>query len=176
MIGDKVVVYTNDCSSELAGRVTLLAGVVESTSLYLLRAIEDTVSSLRRLEEFARSMASNALATAEDISACPVEAGKFVDPDHAAIEKLEAAIEGIDKHIPVIEAKKTSIDGDNTLQPHHCEILHAAYGSYLSTLEGLTEAAKILRSAIIRHDLAAEDVNSAKRYSSADDLIADLNC
>lgn len=167
---------TNDCSSELAGRVTLLADAVESSSLYLLRAIEDTVSSLRLLEGFARSMTSNALATAEEISGCAVQTGKFVDPDHAAIDKLEAALEAFDEHVPLIERKKASIDGDKALQPHHCDILHAAYGSYLSAMEGLSEAVKILRAAVIRHDLAAEDPDSAKRYSSADELIADLNC
>lgn len=148
------VVRTNDCSSELAGRVTLLAGHIESSSLYLLRAIEDTLVSLRRLENTAGAASAEVLAAAEKIAGCSVKKGHLIDPEGIALEKLNATLEMVENHVPEIERRRESFDRNATLCGH-VDVLSAACTSYLSTLESLAESVRVLIGAIRNHDVQA---------------------
>lgn len=150
--------------------LSTFVGAIEGTSLYVLRAIEQTVASLGRKQRLINALAESSLALTSQIRAEPPILGVLFDADDRMISSLENAAHMLETNLPQVITKKAAIDRDNALLPHHCEELHGAYDSYIDSIAGLIEAVKDLKGAVISHDLAAEKAPS-ESYESVPELL-----
>ena len=146
----------NEEASALADSVSAFAPVVETQSLYLLRAFESTLDNLGTETRAARSTAENAQKLTARVRAAKVVTGKLFDPDDAAISSIETGYRGLEEHLPVITVKKGAAEADKDLRPEQCDALVCGFDEYVDAVARLIESAKDLRAAIISHDLAAE--------------------
>jgi hypothetical protein len=164
---------TETITLALRDKLAALAPSMESSSLYLLRAIEQTVDSLQAEERFAEAMAAAARRLEGQIRAAVVATGCYLDPDDAAINQIEAGYRALEEYLPALLVKKAAIDADARLDGDQCELLHTAYDRCTAALTALVEASKDLRAAVIGHDLGAEPVDS-ESFDSAAVLAASL--
>lgn len=163
----------NECTDRLSGRVTALASSVESSSSYLLRAIEETVDSLQVEEQLAEALAAAARSLTAEIRATPIVTDCYIDTEDLAINKLEAGYRAVEERLPRMLLKKSAIDNDGRLDGEQSELLHIAYDRCIAALAGLVEASKDLRASIISHDLSAEPAPS-EAFDSPAALIRSL--
>jgi hypothetical protein len=160
--------------SDLSDRLSAFGTSVEGTSLYLLRAIENTVDNLEAGERLARATSEHASLLASTIRQREAVVGHMLDPDDKAINDLESAYRALEQSLPKMLLKKESIDRDDQLGEHHCDLLHTAYERNISAFAELIESTKNLRAAVIAHDLAAEE-RSQQSFESMGELMGDLH-
>lgn len=160
--------------NDLSDRLSAFGASVEGTSLYLLRAIETTVDNLEAGERLARATTENASLLASVIRQKEPAVGQMLDPDDKVINELESAYRGLEQNLPKLLLKKEAIDKDDALKADHCELLHTAYDRIISAFAGLIESAKMLRAAVISHDLAAEP-RTQLSFESLGDMMNDLH-
>jgi len=172
-VGSPMKHATQITKSELSDRLSAFGASVEGTSLYLLRVIENTVDSLEAVERLARATSEHAKLLASNLRQKEVVIGQMLDPDDTAINAIEAGYRALEPNLPKMLLKKESIDHDDQLDEHHCELLHAAYDRNISALADLIESTKNLRAAVIAHDLAAEK-RSQQSFETVGELVGDL--
>ena len=97
----------------------------------------------------------------------------YIDPDDAAINKIETGYRAIEEQLPGLLVKKSAIDQDGRLDGEQCELLHIAYERCIAALAGLVEASKDLRAAVITYDLSAEPAPS-ETFDSPEELVSSL--
>jgi hypothetical protein len=165
-----VVTYT---ANPLRAKLAAFGSSVEGSSLYLLRAIDETVDSLQANEKLAIAVTELAERMTHDIQAARVEPGSYVDPEDTAINAIETGYRGLEELLPKLLAQKSSIDRDENLTDDQCELLHTAFDRCIRTFARLIEASKDLRAAVITHDLAAEP-RPPQYFDSPKELISSL--
>jgi hypothetical protein len=143
-------------NDRLQDQLNAFASSVEGTSLYVLRAIDQTVDALDAVEKLARAVSTVANDLAKRISGRTVKKERFIDPDDVGINALESGYRALEAYLPTALTKKRAIDGDSHLNSDHCELLHVAYDRNIQAIAQLIESLKELRAAVISHDLAAE--------------------
>jgi hypothetical protein len=173
MASGRVQMSTENPTIALRDKLTALAPSMEGSSLYLLRAIDETIDSLQAEERFAEAMAGAARRLEGEIRAAAVVTGCYLDSDDAAINQIEAGYRALEEYLPGLLVKKAAIDEDAQLDGDQCELLHTAYDRCTAALAALVEASKDLRAAVIGHDLAAEPP-PAEVFDSSEALIASL--
>ena len=149
------------------------APYAETTSLYLICAIERTVDSLHSKEDIAHAVAAKAVELTERIKGASVLPGQYLDPEDEAIDFFETGYKALEERLPALLTRKSAIDHDSKLGEDHCEMLRNSYDRAIDAVASLIEALKDVRAAIITHDLAAEPKPS-EQYESAADLIQSL--
>jgi hypothetical protein len=166
-----IVTYT---SHALRDRLSAFGTSVEGSSLYLLRAIDETVDSLQTEEKLAIATVENAEKMTREVQAASITPGVYIDPEDTAINGIESAYRALEEHLPKMIAKKASIDNDRDLNTDQSELLHIAYERCIETLAMLIEAMKNLRAAVISHDLAAEG-RPTQYFDSPKELVDSLH-
>jgi hypothetical protein len=147
---------TENDTAELRKELIALAPSVESSSLYLLHAIADTVDSLQKHEQLAGSISAVVRSLANRISRCEVVQECYIDPEDECINKIEASYRMVENELQNLLPKKAAINKDMRLDLEQQDLLHTAYDRCIAAFDELVEAAKTLRAATITHDLAAE--------------------
>jgi hypothetical protein len=150
------------------------APYAETSSLYLIRAIERTLDSLHSEEEIAHAVAAKAVELTKRIKGAPVFSGHYLDPNDESIDFFETGYKALEERLPALLTKKSAIDHDRQLGEDHCETLRNSYDRAIDAVASLIEALKDLRAAIITYDLAAEPKPS-EQYDSAGALIQSLH-
>jgi hypothetical protein len=158
----------------LQDQLDAFASSVEGTSLYVLRAIDQTVDALDAVEKLARAVSTIANDLAKRISGRTVKKGRFVDPDDIGINALESGYKTLEAYLPTALTKKRAIDGNSHLNGDQCELLHVAYDRNIEAIAQLIESVKELRAAVIRHDLAAE-LAPSEGFNTVEDLVNSLH-
>lgn len=164
---------TETTTIALRDKLTALAPSVEGSSLYLLRAIEETVDSLQADERLAEAVSVAARRLANLIRNASIQAGCYLDPEDESINKIEAGYRALEDELPRLLLKKAAIDEDARLDGEQCELLDMAYERSIAALAELVEASKDLRAATISHDLAAEPPPS-ETFDSPAELTASI--
>lgn len=145
-----------------------------TTSLVVLREIEQTVDSLTTIRNALSNVAALMHSKCIEVRQCDVEIGRYLDPEDTAIKLLKSAYQGLESHLSGLLVKKKAIDEDEVLNKDQQELLHDVYDDVLSACATTVEAAKDLRAAIIGHDLQAEPRNGSE-YASTDSLVDALH-
>jgi hypothetical protein len=161
-------------ANALRDRLSAFGSSVEGSSLYLLRAINQTVDSLQTEERLAAAVAEVAEKMTIDIQKSDIVLGSYVDPEDIAINGIEAGYRALEERLPSMLTWQSSIDRDASLNPDQCDLLHTAYDRCIGTIARLIEATKNLRAAVISHDLAAEP-RPTQYFDSPKDLISSLH-
>lgn len=144
------------CFDALTARSAKLASAAERTSLYVLRAIDETVESLSKLRRRLTPVTSSARDQEAKVRALKVHPEKYLDPEDQTIMSLERTYEALESSLAKYVLKRSCIDKDPELTSDHRALLHSSYEDALDAIAQLIEALKDLRAAIIAHDLAAE--------------------
>jgi len=153
--------------------LTAFAPTAEGVSLYLLRAINETVDSLQSLEKLANATSEAGEQLRKAITGRAVVEGSYLDADDTAINLFEAGIRALEEHLPTLLLRKGSIDGDSSLDASQADLLHTSYDRCIDSVACLIESMKNLRAAVITHDLAAEP-RPVQIFDSTEDLINSL--
>ena len=153
--------------------LTAFSAAVEGTSLYLLRAINQTVDSLQAREKLADATAQNCIDLSKRINEREPIEGRYLDSEDVIIDGIETAYKSLEEKLPSMVLRKASIDKDKKLNQEQCELLHSAYDLCMTALANLIEASKTLRASVISHDLRAEP-RTGKAFDSPEELVADL--
>lgn len=158
----------NKQPNTLAAQMAALARTAEGTSLYLLRAVDQTVDSLCWLAKALSGIGELAVLKRNEIREGKVLEGHYLDPEDKIISQLERATSHFENELPKLLISKGEIDKDHDLTADQKEMLHSAYGEALEEMAALVESVKDLRAAVISHDLAAEPRNVQAHESMAD--------
>lgn len=162
-------------AGHVAARLGAFVQTLEgTTSLALLRQIDDTVDTLLARGKAFRGLAGLAGMLAENVASLTAVPNDFIDPDDGVVRELKAAYDLVEGAIPKLLRGKAGIDADTRLQANHCDLLHSAYDEAIGAAGAMVEAMKDLRAAIIRHDLAAEPRDGGDIYETTASLIGDL--
>ncbi|MGQ0530641.1 MAG: hypothetical protein ACT4PG_12710 [Panacagrimonas sp.] len=161
-----------------AGAGEVLLGYSEAAtgvSLRLLRQIARTVDSLCEDEREIRGlvqMARGMTGVLRNIS----KSETFADWAYPIEDRLERALEGFRKAIPVVLRAKNSIEADERLSESHTDLLHTSYESYVDELARLEAALTGLLDSMIALDLRS-DSRGGPVYKDSKSLIASFsNC
>jgi hypothetical protein len=153
--------------------LTAFSASVEGTSLYLLRAINETVDALHAQEKLACATAENCLVLARRIDSREVCESRYLDPDDLIINGIEAAYKSLEDRLPSMVLGKSKIKRADSLTEEQFDLLHAAFDLCINAVAGLIEASKTMRASVIGHDLKAEPRNT-KVYDSPEELVASM--
>jgi len=160
---DKTSIFGH-AENRLRDLLIVFAPTVEGSSLYLLRAIDETVDSLQEIERFASAIIAEAHRFTVEIREAPVVAGHFLDPDDRAINRLEAGYGAIEERLPGMLLRKSAFV--ERLESDRSELLTIAFDRCIKTMATLVEAVKDLRAAVISRDLAAELAAPSESFES----------
>ena len=158
---------------QTGGRIAGIARSAEAATLGLLAAIDGTVDAMHGIAQVTRGFVKIIAAVCEQTAAARRTEGDYIDPDDVAIDMLAKTVATLKDILPVMIKKRASIDCDDRLKDHHCEALHAAYEDAMSATVELIDIVEATRTAIIRHDLAAEP-RSSEVFATVDALITNL--
>lgn len=164
-----------DFTSRFAAHAAAFARTAEGTSLYLLKAVEQTVDSLSSLSKVAAGFRDMSDIKASEIKELgrPKE-GFYLDPNDEVITALARCTSTIESELPkLLLSKKAAIDEDHELSADQCSLLHGAFDEALETVAAMIESVKDLRAVVIAHDLAAEPRGVAE-HNSVDGFIDSL--
>ena len=157
-----------------SGQIASLAVSSETSSLALLNAIEQTVTTLSAVAQVFDA-STRVLGEQRDyITASPLLVGQYIDPEDKAVEAVSRVTTSFCAAYQKLEEQRASVFEDARLQAHHSEALLDAYDMALAALSGMIDAWMEVRSAIITRDLAAEPRDD-EGFASVDALLADLH-
>lgn len=157
----------------LTARGAKVASAAERTSLYVLRAIDETVASLTKLRRRLAPVIASARDHEAKVRAAKVHPEKYLDPEDLTIMSLERAYESLESGLAKFVLKRSCIDKDPELTCDQRDLLHSSYEDALQAIAQLIEALKDLRAAIIAHDLAAEP-SARQTFQDCSSLIESL--
>jgi len=156
----------------LSRAVELAQGTV---SLDVLREIDRAVDMLADAVHRMNDETRQLLDIADNVKERPVVKGVFLDADDHAIDALAKAEVSLKERFSVIAVRHVAIDQDADLSSEHREDLHSAYEEWQAAATAKLQVMRVLRNAIIAHDLAAEDRDSRPRFDTVEELLADLH-
>jgi len=160
---------------ETGGRLASMAQYSETTSIFLLDAVDGTVAALQRKDALASGLARIVANATDEIATMPVVPGQYLDEDDVAVDALASAAERLKTKLARLVLQRTGIDQDRLLKDHHCDALHDAYESASGEIAELIELMQQARAAIIAHDMRAEPAEEMKTFATVDELTASLN-
>ncbi|RDH88682.1 MAG: hypothetical protein DIZ77_07280 [endosymbiont of Seepiophila jonesi] len=156
--------------------IQAFAGQVEesaTTSLDLLRAVDQTVDALSRqqrklmpnleMAHWLLGMLERAKVTHEAI-----------DPDGELDRGLERAEIATQSHVEVLKAKQDAAFRDSKLRDHHEEAVVAAYQETIGLASDIFDAVEALRIYIREFDADASG-STGQAFTSAEDIIEALD-
>lgn len=157
----------------MASQIGSFANAAEGASLELHNQVERTVDALCAKSRLLCGLGDLGASFVSALNAVPVRTGEYIDANDTLIAGLDSVADGFESALPILTLKKGAIDKDDRLHDSHCDMLHSAYDDMLNAVARLSEIAKDLRAAIIRHDLAAEP-RDGDSHGSGESLIASL--
>lgn len=153
-----------------------IVGIVRSTetvSLDLLQAVDATVDNLNAYAKIVDGLVVMLRGSLVEIESADVTECEYIDPDDIAIDGMARSADHFKDRLAKMVLRRSEIDKDNRLRGHHCEVLHDAYDLAMASLAEMIDILSLTRSAMIKHDLAAEP--RCKAFSTVEELIASLH-
>lgn len=160
-------------NSGLTSKLNAFAHMAEGTSLYLIRQIDQTVDALSADTKAAEAVTAASKVLSAELNDRTPETENYIDPEDQVLDSLKRSYESIEALLPKMLVMKASIDRDDRLKEHHCDLLHASYEEAISTFASMIESVKDLCASIIRHDLIAEP-RDIEEFTEFSDLVTVL--
>lgn len=172
----------NTCGFELQhdSFAALVQTVEGTTSLVTLRLIDNTVDALGSIRSTFSGLALQARTLAESVKDLRPLPDRYLDEKGAMVARLKACADDLECHRDDFRDRRSAIDDDDELQPHHCDMLHSSYEEADRSAEQLLQAMEDLRSAVIDfdyrvrrtetlvHNVRAESFENFKKLEEAD--------
>jgi len=164
---------TDDCNQFTSTDIKGLCSTAESISLDLLRAVENTVTGLSRIQDSLSWMLKNAYTYAEAVSNCSLESA--IDVEDTIIQQLKDAEAGIISAISTLNNKLDSAFSDPQLFGSHQDSVVSEFESTIGLFKELHAALGALRWAILEHNADFDPPSKEASVVSADDAIRYLH-
>ena len=133
----------------------LVATVEGTTSLVTLRHIDDTVDALRGIQKALSGLAMQARTLVESVKDMRPIPDRFLDEDGSMVRRLKVCSDEMECSLEDARIKRSTIDQNDELKQHHCDMLHSCYEEMDRSGEELLSAMEDLRRAVISFDTLA---------------------
>src|SRR5580658_5625044 len=98
-----------DGKDGLLDKLAAFGRCVESSSLYIVLAIDSTIDALQEVDQIARALALTCENITSEVSMNPVVAGRLLDPAGNVIDGLSAGQQRIDDLLPGLMAQSSAL-------------------------------------------------------------------
>jgi len=143
-----------DGKDGLLDKLAAFGRCVESSSDYIVLAIDGTIHALQEVDQIARALALTCENIANEISMNPVLAGCLLDPSRRVIDGLSAGHQRINDLLPGLIAQSAAVAKMEVSNQGQRDLLNFAFERCIESFGWVVDAAKKVRQGIVTHDLA----------------------
>jgi hypothetical protein len=140
---------------QIEGLCQTTGQTAETVSLGLLRAIDDTVESLRRARNAVEGLSKMTTSLTQSIKSC--DDGKVLDAESEVCGLLEIAEGALNSTLSMLSYKRLAAVRAPELNDHHEHAVVDAYDQTIETTSHLHDAIVDLRWAVMEHDADSEE-------------------
>lgn len=135
---------------------------VDNSSLYILLAIDSTISALQEVDQIARALALSGENINHEICTNPVLAGCLLDSSGEAADGLLSGRQRIEDLLPGLIAQNLALAKLEAADHSQRDLLSFAFERCIESFAWVIDAVKKLRQAIVAHDQTHESGLSEK--------------
>jgi hypothetical protein len=145
-----------DGKEGLLDKLAAFGRCVESSSLYIVLAIDSTIGSLQEVDQIARALALSCESMAHEISMNPLIAGCLLDPAGKVVDDLWACHQRIDELVPGLIAQSSQLAKMDVPDQRQRDLLSFAFERCVESFTWVIDGVRKVRQMIDTHNLAAE--------------------
>jgi len=138
------------------GRLAALGRCVDSSTIYIVLALDSTIHALEEVDQIARALTLSCDTTSREITMNPVLAGCLLDPTGEVVGGLWAGQQRIDQLLPGLVAQSSSLAQMDASDQGQRDLLIFAFERCIESFGWVVDAAKKLRQSILAHDMVGE--------------------
>jgi hypothetical protein len=127
---------------------------VDSSSIYIVLAIDTTIDALQEVDQIARALALTCENIGNEISTNPALAGRLLDPAGKVTDDLNVSQQRIRDLLPGLIAQSSALAKMGVPDQDQRDLLRFAFERCIESFGWVIDAAKKLRQGIVTHDLA----------------------
>ena len=142
-----------DGKDGLLDKLAAFGRCVDSSSLYIVLAIDSTIDALQEVDQIARALTLTCENITNEISMNPVVAGRRLDPAGNVNDGLSAGQQRIDDLLPGLMAQSCALAKMDVSDQGQRDLLNFAFERCLESFAWVLDAVQKLRQAIAAHDL-----------------------
>jgi hypothetical protein len=145
-----------DGKDGLLDKLAAFGRCVETSSLYIVLAIDSTIASLQEVDQIARALALSCDSIAQEISINPLVAGCLLDPARKVVDDLWACHQRIDELMPALIAQSSQLAKMDDPDQGQRDLLSFAFERCVESFCWVIDGVRKVRQLIDTHNLAAE--------------------
>jgi hypothetical protein len=145
-----------DANEGLLDKLAAFGRCVETSSLYIVLAIDGTISSLQEVDQIARALALSCESMAHEISMNPLVAGCLLDSAGKVVDDLRACHQRIDELVPGLIAQSSELARMDAPDQRQRDLLSFAFERCLESFAWVIDGVKKVRHLIDTHNLTTE--------------------
>jgi hypothetical protein len=146
-----------DGKDEPLEKLAVFGRHVESSSLYIVLAIDSSIDALQEVDQIARALALTCENVSHEISMNPVLAGSLLDPGRRVVDGLAAGRQRIHGLLPGLVAQRAALEKMDVPDHDQRDLLAFAFERCIESFGWVVDAVKKVRQAIVAHDLTDAD-------------------
>jgi hypothetical protein len=140
----------------LLDKLVAFGRCVDSSTIYILLAIDSTIDGLQEVDQIARALALTCENIRNDISTNAVLAGCLLDPSGRVIDGLSAGRQRINDLLPGLIAQSSALATMDGSDQGQRDLLNFAFERCIESFGWVVDAVMKVRQAIIVHDRTTE--------------------
>jgi hypothetical protein len=129
---------------------------VETSSLYIVLALDNTIGALQEVDQIARALALSCEGIAHEISMNHLIAGRVLDPAGKVVGDLWACHRRIDDLLPGLIAQSSALARMDVPHEHQRDLLNFAFERCIESFAWVIDGVKKVRRLIDAHNLEEE--------------------
>ncbi len=141
-----------DGKDGLLDKLAAFARCVENSSVYIVLAIDSTISALEEVDQIARALTLSCESITEEISMNPVLAGCLLDPAGKVFDALSSGRERFNDLLPGLIAQRSALAQMVVPDQGQRDILIFAFERCIESFGWVVGAVGKLRQGILTHD------------------------
>jgi hypothetical protein len=150
-----------DGKDALLDKLAAFGRCVESSSLYIVLAIDSTIDTLQEVDQIARALTLSCECITHEISANPILAGCLLDPARKVVDGLSAGHQRINDLLPGLIAQSSALAKMDTPDQGQRDLVNFAFERCIESFAWVVDAVKKVRQAIVTHDLSSNSHGAA---------------
>jgi hypothetical protein len=151
----------------LLEKLAAFARCVENSSLYMVLAIDSTISALEEVDQIARALTLSCESITHEISMNPVLAGCLLDPAGKVVEALSAARQRMEDLLPGLIAQSSALAQTAFPDQDQCDFLSFAFERSIESCGWILGAVMKLGQVIVTHDQTCPVPEDSLRSNAA---------
>ena len=160
-----------DGKDGLLDKLAAFGRCVDSSSLYIVLAIDSTIDALQEVDQIARALALICGNISNEISMNPVLAGCLLDPTKKVVDGLSVGHQRISDLLPGLTAQNSALARVHASDQGQRDLLSFAIERCIESFGWVVVDVKKVQHAIVTHDLGAEP--KSDEIADAEAVLAD---